>query len=570
MKQQNTIGIERFCGVYAKVHQTPSITDGMAQTMRNFRITEDGFLRRREGYKKLCDLPSGVRGFCCGQDFATREESVFYCVGQSVYRIRFCDNSPAQLATFPTLAEQGEVSLVLFNNRLYVLDGLDLYYWDEESSGRVFGYVPLCYAELSPTQGVGQEREAHNALCPYARASYTFTEGCRVFLLPEPALRVMWVLVNGQQVPFTEEKGFADPGRLQFALESSVLPGKNCVEVCYELATYSRRADILQNKKVFLFGGSDDLRIFLYGNHSGRVEYSVSLSDYSRAMEYFPENGYITIGSGPIMGIVRRYNHLLIHTLHETYAVQDDGDGYRFFLVHDRIGTQAIGYAQAIEQDSVTVSGNQIYRIKTTTVEGDRSVTCISERIADLLKSSDLQSGLCYVHAPQKEIWFATPSVLWVYRYDRDAWYSFDNIGISAFFSYHNEQLGFRCGDSLYAYEAGCNTDCNLPIRAVWQSAPFAPAAARTPLAEAGMKVQDRDGNGTVTVRIASYDDAIGIRKEAVIPFSATAQGSVPALCRRRLCLHTGAEYALRIETQDDVTVAFCGLRTPSGQWEVM
>ncbi len=569
-KQQHTVGIERFCGVYAKAHQTPSITDGMAQTMRNFRITEDGFLRRREGYQKLCDLPSDLRGFCCGKDPATWEESVFYCVGKSIYRIRFREGTATLLATFPALTEQGEVTVILFCNRLYVLDGVDLYYWDEESHGRVPGYIPLCHIDVSPTGGAGTAREVHNALTRYARASYTFTEGCRVFLLPEPAMRILSVSVNGQEVAFTEESGFADPARIQFVLETSIPPSKNCVVVCYELPPSSRRAEILQNKQVFLFGGSDDLRVFLYGSYSGNVEYSVSMSDFARAIEYFPEDGRISISSGPIMGIVRRYNHLLIHTLHETYAVQDNGNGYRFFLVHDRIGTQKIGYAQAIEEDSVTVSGNQIYRIKTTTLEGDRSVICISDRISDLLKSGDLQSGICYVHVPQKELWFATPSAIWVYRYDRDVWYTFDNPGVRAFFPYCENQVGFRCGDSLYAYTAGCDTDCTLPIRAIWQSAPFAMAAVRTPLAELGMKVWDADGVGAVTVRIASYDDAIGIRKEAVMPFAATAQGTVPALCRRRLSLHTGAAYALRIETQNDVTVAFCGLRTPNGQWEVM
>ncbi len=544
--------------------------------MRNFRIDASGALRRREGYRRLCGFPQGTRGFCYGIDPESNEDAVFYCHDRRLFRWILSTQKFDTLCTISELDLSGKVTLFLLSGRLYLLDGKDYYYWSPQGFGRVEGYIPLCYTDVKAENGIGTDHEVHNELSPFARAQYSFAESSRIFLLPEQASEVMWVKVDGALVTYTVEPGYSDYSRLQVNLDGIARPGKNAVEICYRLPQEGRRAKILNNLRVFLYGGSDDLRLFLYGDGSGQVQYSVSLLDYYYAAEYFPKEGYISVATGPVTGIVRRYNHLLIHTAKETFAVESADDRYRVYLVHDRIGNQTHGYAQPVEGDSVTVSGGAIYRMKMSSLQGDRIAVCISDRVQDALRKEDLQSGLCTVSPNDCEVWYAKEDAIYIYRYDRDVWYQFDNPGVEAFFVGSENRVGFLRDNYLYLYDRDCQDDDGAPIHAYWQSAPFA-FSHRRPICEAAMQITDATGRGQVHLSLRCCEDAVAnqtdweeadLKGETALHFLAYRQGTHRPISAQKVRLHAGNCYLARFETKDDVTVSFFGVRQRDGRWE--
>ncbi len=575
MKQVDSFGIECFNGIHAFQHQTPYIGDCAASAMCNFRIDASGKLRRREGYRKLCDLPEGMRGFCCARDPESEDEAIFYLFEDKLYRVLFSTRSAECIAQFPAIAGSEAVTVFSFGRRIYLLDGKDYYYWGGDSYGRVDGYIPLCYVDVATVNGIGTKKEAHNELTPFARAQYSFDESSRIFLLPEQAREVLWVKVDGVPATYQLDIGFTDHSRLQVNLDVLARPGKNTVEICYRLPYTGRREEILRHRTPFLYGGSDDLRVFLYSGDSGQIQYSVSLLQNDLAAEYFPENGYINIGPEPITGIVRRYNHLLIHTKKETFAVQgDNNDRYRVYLVHDRIGNEKIGYAHSIEGDSVTVSGGAVYRMKTTSVEGDRQVVRISDRIATRLEKEDsLSSGLSIVSPSDCEVWYVVRDYIYIYRYDRDVWYRFNNPGVEAFFSTAQNRIGFLRKNALYLYEPDCETDeGGQLIVAFWESAPFS-FSKRAPICEVAMRASNESGEGVIGLDLISCEDGAlsdqtVIWEEKEITFPIGKRGEWNPTAYQKVRMHTGKSYAACLFAYDPVTVSFFGIRQRDGKWE--
>ncbi len=570
MQTQNALSISNFRGIIAAEHTAPSFADGEAMLLHNFRLTAKGHLRRREGYREICTLPEGVCGFCYGRIETDAAPCLFYCTADSVCAYDFSYRRHFVLAPLSRAEPTAPVTMFLYRRGLYLIGGGEYFVYRDGACTAVEGYTPLRYTDVTPLNGVGREQEAVNALTRVARATYSPTENTSVFLLPERAEAVLWVKVHGVPVGYQSHAGVHDSNRLQVNLDVSVPSDVNSVEIGYRLESEGRRAEILQNDKVYCYGGSDDLRLFFYGNAQGRVDYSVSLTQSVHAAEYFPEDGHFTVGtgSGPVTGILRRYNHLIVHTSGQTFAVTRNGNDYDVYLVHDRVGHTAHMEPVTMGQDSCAICAGGVYRLRATSVQGDRTAECISEAVRGVLSPKALTDCVGIHNDREHELWLATRDGLFIYRYDLGAWYTFDNPEPDGFLDM--DGVGFWRGRTFYRYEQELDTDCDEPFTAVLQSAPFSYASTRTPLCELALTVY---GDGTydrVQCLLRTADGEVGAdpafamashRREEVLSVKAKPTGAPAVPVRKQCYLSAGTYASIRLETQQDVTVSYLELR---------
>ncbi len=542
--------------------------------MHNFRITSKGQIRRREGYRELCTLPDGVSGFCYGSLETDKAPMLYYCLHDRICAYDFETHTHLSLAPLSRIYPDSAVTMFFFRRALYILDGKEYYVYDGQSCETVEGYIPLHYTDVTPFNGEGVEYEEVNALTRCVRALYSPTERTSAFLLPERAAEIIWVKVYGKIVLYTVVAGLHDDLRLQINLDTPVEADVRSVEICYRLEGEGRRAQILSNTKVYPYGGSDDLRLFFYGNPDGRIDYSVPLSQSVQAAEYFPLNGYITVGSGntPVSAMVRRYDHLIVHTPTQTYSLQRSANTYRTYLVHESIGHTGRTDAFLMGQDSCAICNKGMYRLKTTAMWGDRAMERICDRIERALPPDAIAQCIGFHNERHHEIWLASTHGLWVYQYEQDAWYTFDNPEADGFVDL--DGVGFYRGNTFYRYEQDCDTDCGNPIYAVLQSAPFLYAKKRTSLSEVGLLAYGDTPFACVRALVRTSDCEEGNDPcFAVSPhpcqkwltFAAKPSGT-PAVPTHLHCdLGAGTYASVRLETQDDVTISYLELLA-SGQ----
>ncbi len=558
--QSSFTGIAGTEGVY------PDFSLGQAARMRNFRIDNLGRLRRRDGYRLLCECKDTVRGCCYGRLSAIRDPALYYCTATGIYSFEEGAGIHHKLHTVSIGEAWEEVTMFLLGGKLYLLGAGKYYRCDYHTIEEVQGYFPLRYRDLDPTTGAGKEAEAPNALTRMCLARYSPKTPSSIFLLPESAIAVEWVKVGGQFTSFQVEAGFYDAARLQVVLEITVPASQDAVELCYRDAREERRDKVLNNPHVYRYGGSDDLRLFFYGNEEAKIYYSADLSSHKDAPAYFPYDNCLQVGRGgnSVTGVVRRYDHLLIHTETETFAAQRKEEGYRLYLVEDKVGCAGYGKSFEIGKDSLTVCSSGVYRLKPQGNLGNRIAQRISEEIASQEGADVLCDAMTLCDPIRQEVWFVTRDLIWIYQYENKVWYQFDRPEAEAFL--YCGGVCFRRGKRIYRYEGGLDTDLGEPILALWESGPISPAKARRPLREGAICCYSTLPEAQVCVQVTAFDG------HAVTAQTAW-EVSVPCLLgthtlRAPLHLPCADGYCLALTTCDRVIVSGLGLRCGGQSWK--
>lgn len=124
----------------------------------------------------------------------------------SVLHLRYYENGATELGSFPL--EDANSTSFMFNNRLYILDGNDIYsYNGDEYIWRLAesGYEPTTYRFLD-TDGAGTEWEQKNILRASEKIRYVWKteyDVNTVFHLPKPITEITKVLLGDEEVTAT-------------------------------------------------------------------------------------------------------------------------------------------------------------------------------------------------------------------------------------------------------------------------------------------------------------------------------------------------------------------------------
>ena len=538
--------------------QTPLSLDGAAD-MCNFRISADGTLRTRSGYRKLFSFGSAderIRGIWEGVYSGNR--ICFVVAGQTVYLFDATAKSAQSVGTVSD-AER-DVFFFCYSDEIYLFDGETIQIYRKVSKKFEVNvpYVPLHGQDWHPTK-FGDVYEEPNLLTPHLRIHYYNSTGTKTFYFPYFPSAVDGVRADGVA---TTDYEF-DEGSDFLTLTTSSVP--TYVEIAITLDMHDEVRERIRSslyayvhsqskegkETVLLYGGENDPSLYCTKPITA-VQLNHCMLFYRKADKlYIRSKDILTPGDRdhPLTSLCPVYDSLLAFDGIQAHLLTFEENGTISSTRIPSYGSVFKGICPTIAGKPVLLNKSGVFLLSPS---ASRPETPEVKKISDLvdgyfsseIKASaigrfDLENGELWVCSPEEE----NGSVL-VWNTQRKEWYRFDHIGASAFFE-HSYGKGFARGNSLYVLEDSLFTDDDEEIHAYYQSNYFDMGASETPRRalrisvcanphgnEATLEMTTERGTKTRSLPQRSageapsnYDFRFGIRRHRFLRFCIRTQG---------------------------------------------
>lgn len=445
-----------------------------ASEMKNFRITENHTLKKREGLTLLLQRPSEITGLWSG--YLGQKRCMLYTAGGELWEL----DPEAGVNRMIGEVGEGKNTLFEFRQRVYIKNAGRYSYYDGQTLQEVTGYVPLVAIGCTAA-GEGDSFEDINMLSPWRRVQYICSGKVVTYHLPEKGVKALGsVLLNGEPCPFRVAPVSLEEGT--FSL-SGTPPEGSVLEIAYQMGS-DRRDVILKADGVMLFGGDTDGHVFLWGNPaSPNVRYHSELADGQPSAEYFPENNYTVIGDSEITDIVSQYDRQLIFTKDRAFysycELQTDtlGNVYASFPVYNLNGEKGSLLRNCgciMHNEPVTLCADGLNKWSATTVENERNAVCFSDAVGntmrELLSHGEFAQMRLFNRRTTGELFFLYGGgMALVYQYRIGAWYRYDDFD-AQYLTEHGGMLYLARGNRLLRMDPNNGLDFLQPFEAVYES----------------------------------------------------------------------------------------------------
>lgn len=468
--------IEKWLGVNENPDGDTSLKMGEAAEMRNFRITADGHLQKRPGYKTIIELGEAAQGLWTG--FVGGNEYTLAASGGNIFLLDTEAHSKTQIGT---CHKTNKVHFFGYSSKLYVLDGEEYYCWDGENYGAVEGYVPLVSTAVQPAGG-GTTLEQVNKLTSKRRCRFSPDGTATVFQLPETDIQSVDSVKNiatGEAV--TDYTADTAKGTVTF----TAAPAENVssLEVQWT-AKSSDRAKVTAMRFSETYNGQTDNRVFLYGDGSNELIYSGLDTNGLPTAEYFPDLNELRAGEAntPVTGAIRQYSRLIVFKTDSTYSVSYssmtlvDGTvtaGFYILPVNRNIGNDAPGQVQLIANYPRTLHGGGVYEWKNGSyglTNDERQAKRISARIENSLSGFDAANCITFDNEFKQDYYIVHNGTAVIHNYAEDAWFIYTAFPAVAFTMIGNElYMATEAGGFAHVSREYMSDD-GAAIDAFWRS----------------------------------------------------------------------------------------------------
>jgi len=482
--------IKAFLGLNQNPDGDTKLKMGEAAAMDNFRITRDRNLQRRPGTKTILDLETDkpIKGLWVGYVNGTE-----YMLGASdgkLYKLWDDTSSEFNITEIGAVSTDKDVHIFGFENKAYILDGSAYREWDGETLSPVHGYRPLVKTNIPPDNVTDMSGllENVNRLCGERRVWISPDGTNTVFHLPEDDLdSVDYVLFfdDGENLTPTEDYTVdLAAGTVTF---TQVPPQKvNAYEIGYTVKT-DQRTDVEHMQYSELFAGTQDTRIFLYGDGTNKTIYSgIDYNGKPRA-DYFPDLYEALVGdeNTPITGMIRHYSSLACYKKDSAWSISSSSltlaEGLNipaFYVtpVNKAIGLAAPGQVRLVMNSPFTLFGNDLYEWKNSSyytsnlTRDERQAKRISDRVWATLKTYDTERCYCYDNNDAQEYYICYGGSALVYNYAADAWSKYTAFPVSCMLNLRGELYIGSPDGKLKHFSTLFLSDDGAAIDAVWES----------------------------------------------------------------------------------------------------
>lgn len=479
--------IRQWLGLNENPDGDTKLKIGEAAVMRNWQITRDGNLRRRPGRKVVQELAENADKPVCGMwtGFVNGHEVFLAACDGTLYSLWNDRAEEFQKVSIGSLDTTGSVFMFGFSGKVYILNGFEYYCWDGENFETVDGYRPLIFTEVTPSGG-GTQLEQINKLTG-ARRVYISPDGTsETFQLPEKML-------NSLDYVFDIASGEHYDGQVELdAINGTITfpeapdEGTDTFEIGYTVGT-DYRSEVTSMRYAELYNGSQDTRVFLYGDGTNKCFYSDIDHDGQPRADYFPDMNEVAVGDSntPITGLIRHYSMLVAYKTNSSWIIQygaitlaDGSVTAAFYVVpvNRAVGNMAIGQVMLINNSPRTLFGNDLFEWKNNSsyssnlTTDERQAKRISDRIYSTLRSFDLSKCVCWDDNDRQEYYICFGNRALVQNYAVDAWYYYEMPEISRMLNFHGElYLGTAKGEIAHFSHNYLNDD-GAAISAYWES----------------------------------------------------------------------------------------------------
>ena len=436
-----------------------------------------------------------------------------------IYKVEFSGGTVTRTNLNDTaIPMPGHVHMFGFQNKVYFLTGAEYWVWDGTLVGgdyfkTVEGYVPIVAITLQPG-GQSELLENVNLLTAKRRVwlspdgeKETENGDFRIFPLPEKNL----IPRNGDNANFyvkdlstgdylTYESDYTANTTLGtvtlFPGGHTPPAGVNSYEVGYiagkddgggTLIPASYRNQVYSMRYSELYSGTQDTRVFLYGDGSNRCLYSGLDYDGIPRADYFGDLDSCAIGDAntPITCMIRHYSTLIAYKLGSawslTYGVislTSDTMSPAFYgtPVNRRLGNEPMGQVALVNNSPVTLSNGEVYQwtnssyYSSNLTQDERQAKRVSDRIQKTIREFDLAKCFCFDDNYAQEYYICYDGDALVWNYANDSWYKYENFDMVAACNFAGETYYGASDGKLFHLTEEVTTYDTDPIEAYWES----------------------------------------------------------------------------------------------------
>lgn len=354
-----------------------------------------------------------------------------------------------------TISTTGHVHIFGFNGIAYILDGTEYRQYNGTALTNVEGYRPLVAITIQPN-GAFETSEQINKLNGHRRG-WLSPDGIEsTFRLPEhPIASLDYVidLSTGDTVPAANYTYSLNDGTITFS--SAPQQSVNSYEVGWTVSTTFRN-EVIKMKYSELYSGSQDNRVFLYGDGSAEALYSGLDYNGQPRGDYFPDLSEVMVGdeNTPITAMIRHYGSLICYKSDSTYSLQfgittlaDESMTPAFYVtpVNRQIGNVPLGQVQLVDNAPITLYGREAYqwrnsgRYTSNLTADERQAKCVSDRVRYTLGRFKFENCVCYDDNYHQDYYICHQNEALVYHYGSDAWSHWDRLGSVCMVSFHGD-----------------------------------------------------------------------------------------------------------------------------------
>lgn len=438
----------------------------------NFRVCPDGSLKKRHAAVKMATLNSKPRAY--------RELDGGNALLLMNNRFGILNTESFTFSTVITVGTiSGDAHIFCYAGKTLLLDGSELYVYENDTLTAVEGYAPLYGKDWDPIK-CGEINERQNLASPHLRISYLIKNGSPTrFMFGLSASSIDAVYLNGVKVSAYQFP--LEDGSMSASCGMTLADGDEITFCLTADGTESSRDMLTTSTRAAIFGaggdrGADPSSVAFYREGSSaqvictrRIDaysFKDTLSAYPNAIPlYVTADDILTVGDGtaPINAVRRRGDRLLLFTLGETYALAESGGASSLSMISSYAGCSAKGAALSIQDSPVTVSEIGVLVWSPVSYDGDEYVAkCISHPIEGAFSEQFYSSTVAHLHRSRGELWFSDPSSddkrIFIYNTLTGHWYSYSGISADSFFD-AGGRIGFFSGRDAYVFDDSATED---------------------------------------------------------------------------------------------------------------
>ena len=262
--------------------------------------------------------------------------------------------------------------------------------------------------------------------------------------------------------------------------------GTNTIEIGWTMGE-NFRDQVTKMRWGELYAGTQDTRIFLYGDGSNKAIYSGLDYDGNPRADYFPDLNEVSVGDAntPITSMIRHYSRLLCFKESSAWTIQygtismADGlvtEAFYVTPVNRSIGNVAPGQVRLVLNSPRTLHGSDVYEWKNSgsyssnlTVD-ERQAKRISDRIYATVRKFDLERCYCYDDNWAQEYYICHNGRALVHNYAADAWYYYEDFDAVCMANFRGELLYGTSDGRLMHFSTDYLSNDGRAIDAYWES----------------------------------------------------------------------------------------------------
>lgn len=471
------VTINKFLGLNSAEESETQLQLGEASEMLNLRITDNYKLETIEGYKNILKKEEEVD--CLFQARIKDKDFFLYRKGETIYKL---ENEIEIKISNDFLIKK--CSYICFDDKIYILDGNEYYQYDGEVFSIVEGYVPLVAIGTVPSGG-GTDFEQINLLTPKRHQTFspdgTSTE---FFIREQNVVSIDKVLVNDEEVTTGITKDL-EAGKVTFT--TAPTQAVDNIDIYWTADNViTKRELITRNKYAVIYGSSNDIRIFIYGNEENKnVIYYSELGDGVARGDYYPANNFVAQGvkNYAVTGLIKHYDRLIVFKENETRFCDyedmqvSDAQGNIVYLtalknyqLNSTIGNKAFNQCYLLDNLPVCINDKGLYSFNQTNVKSETNVSYLSQRIQNELDKIDISKVVMFDYENKHELWITYENKVFIYNYNLDLFSKLELANEPTSYIVYNKELYFSCKEGIMKFEKDLLNFNDKPIIQRWES----------------------------------------------------------------------------------------------------